>query len=69
MSNAEKVLNKAGVWIDFRAAVALMDDDICDDLHAEIAPCSDQDFFEAYEDAHEEKYGEEWELSKTNPIF
>lgn len=30
---------------------------------------TDQDFFEAYEKAHQEKFGEVWELSKANPVY
>lgn len=44
----------------FDAAVNMMDDEIREDLHAEIAPCSDVEFMEAYLDAHYEKYGEEF---------
>ena len=38
-------------------------------LHEDLAPCTDQEFFTAYEKAHAAKYGEEWELSKANPIW
>ena len=41
----------------FDAAVALMDDDIREELHRELAPCTDQEFLEAYMKRHEEKYG------------
>lgn len=44
--------------VDFDAAVMLMDDDIREELHSEIAPCSKQEFLEAYAARHEEKYGE-----------
>ena len=63
------VINKNGTEINFDAAVALMDDDIREDLSMELAPCTDQEFFSAYEARHEEKYGEEWELSKENPCY
>lgn len=62
-----KVINQSGTEINFEASVNLMDDEIRERLHWEIAPCTDQEFFTAYEKAHEEKYGEEWELSKENP--
>ena len=64
-----KVINKNGYEINYSAAVDYMDDDIREELHAEIAPCTNQEFFSAYEAAHEAKYGEEWELSKENPCF
>lgn len=59
----------AGNAVSMAAAVALMDDDIREELARELAPCTDQEFFAAYERAHEEKYGEEWELSKANPVY
>lgn len=63
------VINKNGVEINFDAAVALMDDDLREELNAELAPCSDQEFFSAYESRHEAKYGEEWALSVENPCY
>ena len=64
-----KVINMNGTEINYEAAVELMDDEICESLNFELAPCSDQEFFTAYENAHAEKYGEEWELSKDNPCY
>lgn len=63
------VTNRNGYELDFDAAVGYMDDEIREQLHAMLAPCSDQEFFTAYEIAHEKKYGEEWELSKRNPTW
>lgn len=64
-----EVVNKNGASINYEAAVALMDDEIREELHAELAPCTEQEFFSAYEAAHAEKFGEEWELSKENPCW
>ena len=64
-----KVINMNGTEINYDAAVMLMDDEIRESLHFEIAPCTEQEFFTAYENAHVEKYGEEWELSKENPCY
>ena len=63
------VINGYGVEIDFDAAVNLMNEDICEKLNTELAPCDNQTFFSAYCKAHEEKYGEEFELAKKNPVF
>ena len=41
----------------YYAAVELMDDEIREELHAELAPCTDLEFLEAYMKRHEEKYG------------
>nr|DAH24674.1 MAG TPA: hypothetical protein [Caudoviricetes sp.] len=48
--------------VDFEAAVNLMDDEIREALHMEMAPCTEQEFFDAYCEAHEEKYGEEFAI-------
>ena len=50
-------------------AVYLMDDDLREELNTNLAPCTDQEFFEAYAKAHEAKYGYEWELAKENPCY
>lgn len=57
-----KVINQNGTEIDFEAAVSLMDDEIREDLNRELATCSEQEFFSAYEKAHAEKYGEEFQI-------
>lgn len=64
-----EVVNKNGASINYEAAVALMDDDLREELHSELAPCTEQEFFTAYEVAHAEKFGEEWELSRENPCW
>jgi len=64
-----KVKNMNGTEIEFDAAVEMMDDEIRERLANKLAPCSDQEFFSAYEQAHLEEFGEEWELSKSNPCY
>ena len=63
-----KVINANGKEINFEAAVNLMDDEIREALASDGFD-SEQEFFTAYEKAHEEKYGEVWELSKPNPQY
>jgi len=63
------VENMNGTEIDFGSAVELMDDEIREQLHDDMAPCSEQEFFTAYEKAHLAKFGKEWELSKENPVW
>lgn len=46
-----------------------MDDDLREELNADLAPCTEQEFFEAYAKAHEAKFGDEWELAKENPCY
>lgn len=50
-----------GNEVNFEAAAALMDDDIREKLHDQMAPCTEQEFFDAYAKAHAEKFdGEEF---------
>ena len=56
-----------GTGINYESAVELMDDEIRDSICGTVD--SEQEFFTAYEKAHAEKYGEEWELSKENPCY
>lgn len=63
------VVNKYGTEVDYEVAVTMMDDEIREQLHAELAPCTEQEFFDAYAVAHEEKFEEEWELAKENPCY
>ena len=51
-----------GYEVDFDAAVNMMDDAIREELHNELAPCTDQEFIDAYIEAHEAKYGEQFEI-------
>lgn len=63
------VVNEYGVEIDFEVSVMYMDDEIREEIHNELAPCTDQEFFDEYAKRHEEKFGEEWEFEKENPCF
>ena len=58
------VKNEYGVIIDYDIAVSFMDDDL-----RELAPCTDQEFFDEYAKRHEEKFSEIWELAKENPCY
>ena len=42
----------------FDEAVELMDDEIREEIHAELAPCTEEEFFAEYCKRHEEKFGE-----------
>ena len=46
-----------------------MDDDLREELAASGEYETEQEFFTAYEEAHEKKFGEAWELSKANPVW
>lgn len=42
--------------IDLASARMLMDDDLCDAIHGTVE--TEQEFFDAYIKAHQDKYGE-----------
>ena len=65
----KEVKNQYGEYIVFEVAAHYMDDDIREELHRNIAPCTEQEFFDKYCAAHIEKYGEEFELNKKNPQY
>lgn len=44
----------------YEAAVALMDDEIREDLNREMAPCTEEAFLVAYMGKHYQKYGFEF---------
>ena len=46
----------------YNIAVELMDDEIREKLHAELSPCSELEFLEAYMIVHEEKFDTPFEI-------
>ena len=53
-----------GQWTGPLAVAAnLMDDEIRERLHNEMAPCEDQDFLDAYAAAHLVKFGETFQVN------
>lgn len=60
------VYNDYDVEIDFDAARNIMDVDIVEMLLNENWFETNQEFFDAYCEAHFENYGEAWELNKPN---
>ncbi len=54
--------------IDYDTAVEMMDDELREELHRELAPCDHQTFFDAYAEAHKERFGEEWIMNTNNPV-
>lgn len=63
------VINSNGTSIDYDAAVALMDDDLREEVAADLAPCTEQEFFAEYCKRHAVKFSEPWELDKSNPTY
>lgn len=57
------VQDEDGKDVDYEAAVAMMDDDLREQLHREMAPCTNQEFYDAYVKAHAAKYnGEKFQI-------
>lgn len=48
-----------GNEVNFEAATELMDDELREWLHEELAPCTEQEFFDAYAKAHAIAFGGE----------
>ena len=48
--------------VNFEACVNLMDDEIREAIHAELSPCTEQEFLDAYLKLHSEKYGEQFQI-------
>lgn len=63
------VKNAFGEEINYDAAVELMDDDIREQTAYSLAPCTEQEFFNAYCAAHEAAFGETFEPAKENPFY
>lgn len=61
-SKIEYVRDDRGRLVDYAAAVNLMDNEIREALHLELAPCTSQKFFDEYCKAHRAKYGAEFEV-------
>lgn len=58
-SDAARAIIDAGL---FDQAVNLMDDEIREALHAELAPCSELEFLAAYMQRHLDRYGEAFKI-------
>lgn len=56
----KNLVNLDSNMVDFDICVSMMDDDIREQLHRELAPCTNQEFLDAYADRHFEKYGEDF---------
>lgn len=64
-----KVMNASGTEIHWDSAEQHMSANICNALSEKIAPCSEQEFFTAYEEAHKVEFGEAFFLSAANPAY
>ena len=58
------VKNSWGTKFDFDVTVNYMDDEIRERIHNELAPCTEQEFFDAYCQADKD-----WVFNKKNPVY
>lgn len=63
------VFNEWGTEINYDIAVSMMDDDLREEIHRELAPCTEQEFFDEYAKRHKEKFDEEWIFTEKNPCY
>ena len=56
------IIDQDGEEIDYATAVNHMDEEIREELHPEMVPCTDQQFFDAYIERHYAKYGEDFTI-------
>ena len=50
-------------FIDWETVVHYMDDDIREEVHAELAPCSNEEFYNRYCELHRQKFGEDFDIN------
>lgn len=62
-----EVRNKYDEYVDYSFVEQFMDDELREELHAELAPCTNQTFFDRYAEAHLRKFGEEWIADTEDP--
>ena len=49
-----------GNEIDYNTAVGFMRDDLREELHSELAPCTEQQFFDRYVEEHNKRFDEDF---------
>ena len=63
------VENSWGVKIYFNAVAQHMDDDIKEDLHMQLAPCSEQAFFTEYCKEYKKRIEEDFFFDTLNLVY
>lgn len=69
LDDNDKILYSIGsghyLWIEIALC---MDEDIREDIHGELAPCTNEEFLTEYCKRHAKKYGEEFEIDGVPAI-
>ena len=58
---AKVMLN--GDMVDCDVVFNMMDAELCEEIHEDIAPCTDQEFVDEYLKRHKAKYGENFMIN------
>ncbi len=64
MSNFVYVTSRYDKEIDYRATIDLMDDDLREEIHSDLSPCTEQEFFDEYC-----KRDPDWIFNQPNPQY
>lgn len=62
MKELVMVEDRYGNDVCFEALVQLMDDETRERVHEELAPCTEQEFYNRYCELHEELFDEEFNI-------
>lgn len=62
------IVNRHGVAFGFEATKLLMDSELYKELLQKMPNCTEQEMFDAYCEAHKEKYGKLWTFDDSNPM-
>lgn len=60
------VVNEHGEEIWYPLCLMCMDGEIRESINKDLAPCTEQEFFDEYAKRHYEKFGEVWEMNKKD---
>lgn len=55
-------VNLNGQRVEFGSCVAMMDNELREEVHNEISPCSEQEFINVYAEKHFQKYDVNFEI-------
>jgi len=58
--NSYAIDGSVWAWRYFKACEHLMDDDLREQVHSELAPCSEREFLQRYSELHVAKFNEEF---------
>lgn len=58
-----KIVILNGKEIEFEVVHNYMDEELCEEIHQDMTPCSEQDFTDEYIKRHKIKYNEDFEIN------